>query len=73
MIISMEVLLIKYILIIFAILFNKYSYLFVDLSTSIITLFGGFLNKIELLEFESSRLYFGSILFIFYVCIAVVY
>ena len=80
MIISMAVLLIKYILVIvaflacaasiFAILFNKYSYLFVDLSTSVITLFGGFLNKFELLEFESSRRYFGSILFIFYVCIA---
>ncbi len=80
MIISMTVLLIKYILVIFAflacsasifaILFNKYSYLFIDLSTSVITLFGGFLNKFELLEFESSRRYFGSILFIFYVCIA---
>ena len=54
----------------FTILFNKYSNSFIDFSTSVITLFGAFLNDFDMMNFDEKRIYLGSMLFLFYASIA---
>lgn len=82
MIFSMGYLLIRYIIIIamflalcagvFTSLFNRYSEQFVDFSTSVVILFGGFLNDFDATNFEEGYTYFGSVLVMIYVCISAV-
>ena len=80
MISSMAGLLVKYLIIIvifiawcatvFTVIFNRYSHQFIDFSTSIITLFGGFLNHFDVTDFEPKQRAFGSVLFMAYICVA---
>ena len=80
MILSMALYLVKYIVVIalflawcatvFTVIFNRYSQQFVSFSTSIITLFGGFLNNFDVSDFEEGKKYFGSLLFMAYACVA---
>ena len=82
MIIAMIKLLIKYIIIIviflaccagiFTAIFNRKSSQFKDFSTSVVTLFGGFLNTFDCYKFDESSFYFGSVILLVYVCIAAV-
>ena len=82
MIFSMGYLLIRYIIIIamflalcagvFTSLFNRYSEQFVDFSTSVVILFGGFLNDFNATNFKKGYTYFGSVLMMVYVCISAV-
>ena len=82
MIFSMAIILIKYLIIIamflalcagvFTSLFNRYSEQFIDFSTSVISLFGGFLNNFNCTNFMPGYTYFGSMLVMAYVCIAAV-
>ena len=77
---SMTMFFVKYLIIIviflamsaslFTILFNKYSDSFKDFSTSVITLFGAFLNDFDMMNFDEKRIYLGSMLFLFYASIA---
>ena len=80
MIFAMTKLLIKYIIIIviflaccagiFTAIFNRESTQFKDFSTSVITLFGAFLNDFDMMNFDEKRIYLGSMLFLFYASIA---
>ena len=80
MISSMALLLVKYLVIIiiflawcatvFTVIFNRYSQQFIDFGTSVITLFGGFLNHFDVTDFEPKQRAFGSVLFMAYVCVA---
>jgi hypothetical protein len=82
MIFAMTKLLIKYIIIIviflaccggiFTAIFNRESTQFKDFSTSVVTLFGGFLNTFDCYKFDDSSFYFGSVILLIYVCIAAV-
>ena len=82
MIFAMTKLLIKYIIIIviflaccagfFTAIFNRKSTQFKDFSTSVVTLFGGFLNTFDCYKFDDSSFYFGSVILLIYVCIAAV-
>jgi hypothetical protein len=77
---SMTMILLKYISVIamflllcasiFTVLLTRHSDKFIDIPTSIITLFGGFLNHFHLTAFEDDYLIFGSSMFMVYVCLA---
>ena len=80
MIFSMGKLLGKYLIIIalflsacaafFTAIFSNESVGFASFSTSIVTLFGGFLNTFNLHDFSDSYLGFGSVLYMIYLCIS---
>ena len=80
MVFAMGGLLIKYIFIlvlfmvccagIFTCIFNRHSGQFVDFSTSVISLFGAFLNDFDCYDFDSNYKVIGSIILLVYVCIA---
>ena len=80
MIISMALYLVKYIVVIviflawcatvFTVIFNRYSLQFVSISTSVLTLFGSFLNNFDVTDFDDTMKTFGSVLFMGYSCIA---
>ena len=77
---TMGKILIKYIFIIiffmaccagiFTCIFNRHSHQFVDFSTSVISLFGAFLNDFDCYDFDSNYKVAGSIILLIYVCIA---
>ena len=80
MILSMGKLLVKYILIIvlfliccasiFTAIFGNHSNQFRSLVTSIITLFGGFLNDFDLRNYEDNYKEFGSVILMIYISIS---
>ena len=80
MILSMGYLLLKYILIIvlfliccasiFTAIFGNHSNQFRSLVTSIITLFGGFLNDFNLRDYEDNYKEFGSVILMIYISIS---
>lgn len=77
---TMGKILIKYIFIIiffmaccagiFTCIFNRHSSQFVDFSTSVISLFGAFLNDFNCYDFDTNYKVVGSIILLIYVCIA---
>ena len=77
---TMGKILIKYIFIIiffmaccagiFTCLFNRHSSQFIDFSTSVISLFGAFLNDFNCYDFDDNYKVVGSIILFIYVCIA---
>ena len=79
MILSMVILLLKYLLVIsfflffcsivFNAIFNVYSKQFESVQVTIITLFGGFLNDFDLTDFAPKVKAFGAIMFMIYICI----
>ena len=80
MVFAMGGLLLKYIFIlvlfmvccagIFTCIFNRHSGQFVDFSTSVISLFGAFLNDFDCYDFDDNYQVIGSIILLIYVCIA---
>jgi len=77
---TMGKILIKYIFIIiffmaccagiFTCIFNRHSSQFIDFSTSVISLFGAFLNDFDCYNFDNNYKVPGSIILFIYVCIA---
>ena len=77
---TMGKILIKYIFIIiffmaccagiFTCIFNRHSSQFIDFSTSVINLFGAFLNDFDCYDFDDNYKVVGSIILFIYVCIA---
>ena len=55
---------------IFTCIFNRHSAQFKDFSTSVITLFGAFLNTFNCKDFDQNYQVAGSVALLFYVCIA---
>ena len=55
---------------IFTCIFNRHSHQFIDFSTSVISLFGAFLNDFNCYDFDSNYKVVGSIILFIYVCIA---
>ena len=55
---------------IFTCIFNRHSNQFVDFSTSVISLFGAFLNDFNCYDFDNNYKVAGSIILLIYVCIA---
>ena len=82
MIFAMGKLLLKYIVLIvlflaccaglFTLLFNRHSSNFKDFSTSVVTLFGAFVNDFDWYNFDDKYFGFGSMLYLVYVCISAV-
>ena len=82
MILAMGKLLIKYIVLIalflaccaglFTLLFNRHSDNFIDFSTSVVTLFGAFVNDFNWYGFDKKYFGVGSMLYLIYVCISAV-
>ena len=55
---------------IFTCIFNRHSHQFIDFSTSVISLFGAFLNDFDCYDFDTNYKVPGSIILFIYVCIA---
>ena len=55
---------------IFTCIFNRHSSQFIDFSTSVISLFGAFLNDFDCYDFDDNYKVIGSIILFIYVCIA---
>ena len=55
---------------IFTCIFNRHSSQFIDFSTSVISLFGAFLNDFNCYDFDNNYKVAGSIILLIYVCIA---
>ena len=55
---------------IFTCIFNRHSSQFIDFSTSVISLFGAFLNDFNCYDFDTNYKVAGSIILLIYVCIA---
>jgi hypothetical protein len=55
---------------IFTCIFNRHSSQFIDFSTSVINLFGAFLNDFDCYDFDDNYKVVGSIILFIYVCIA---
>ena len=56
--------------VIFTCIFNRHSSQFIDFSTSVINLFGAFLNDFDCYDFDDNYKVVGSIILFIYVCIA---
>ena len=82
MIFAMGTLLIKYIVLIilflaccagiFTSIFNRHSDIFVDFSTSVVSLFGAFVNDFNWYAFDTNYFGVGSVIYMIYVCISAV-